>query len=419
MASSSQHSFFKDYFKYTSGTECSLLLHRWGAIAAIAAATGRRCYVNYGPFRTNLNIYALVVGETATRKTTAITRMSSLLRDIEYGMQLASDSTTREQFFLDLAASSGASDATVSQLRMGLMTPEEVSKFSSEMLIEADDFLSFAGQGANAFCRSLAVLWDHKGVFDYRAKSSKISIFNPCVSIFAGTTPESFKDGFGEGIVDPGFISRCILIHAAPVSTKIAWPTAHDKDIAKSLVDRLRSIRKLEGEITIADPARRAFEEVYQSWKPVEDARLRGYSGMRHMQLIKVAGLLALSELRLEISYDDILLANTVLTYTEAFMARALGEFGDSKTSSVSHKIVSYLAYKGRPVDLNELFRAVSTEVESANKLLDIVTSLVRADKVAAIASGGYTARLRGRGTLDVKGIHSDLNLLAEFRGKH
>ena len=413
------HSFFKDYFAYTAGTECSLLLHRWGAICALAGATGRRCHVAYGPFRVNLNIYALVVGETATRKTTAIGRMSALLKQLEYGMQLGSDSTTREQFFEDLAASNGASESIIEQSKMGLLSPEEIAKYSSEMMVDADDFLSFAGQGSNAFCRSLAVLWDYKGVFEYRVKSRKLSVFNPCVSIFAGSSPEHFRDGFGEGIVDPGFISRCMLIHAAPVEVKIAWPTGHNIDIEKRLVEKLRQVRKLSGEVTMSLPARNAFTEIYQNWRPVEDARMRGYSGMRHMQLLKVAALCAMSDLRMEISYDDMLLANTVLVYTEVFMARAMGEFGESKNATVSHKVLSYLAYKGKPVEIQELFRAVSTEVESVTKLLDVMSNLARADKVMAVASMGYTAKLRGRGTLDVKGVHSDLNLLTEFRGRH
>jgi len=92
--------------------------------------------------------------------------------------------------------------------------------------------------------------------------------------------------------------------------------------------------------------------------------------------------LLAVYELEDLIQPEHMIRANTLLAVTEKDMSRALGEFGASKYSTVSSKILDYLSTSHTPQSNMQLWKVVARDLNKMSELIDILSSLKAAEKI-------------------------------------
>jgi hypothetical protein len=98
------------------------------------------------------------------------------------------------------------------------------------------------------------------------------------------------------------------------------------------------------------------------------------------------------------ISLEDVLMANTILSFAETHMPKAIGELGKSRHSEASNKIMQALYATREPLDTQALWKVVSNDMEKIADLGGLLSSLQQADKiqVATDSSGrplGYLAK--------------------------
>ena len=91
---------------------------------------------------------------------------------------------------------------------------------------------------------------------------------------------------------------------------------------------------------------------------------------------------IAASKLSMQITKDVVIEANTVLTFAEQLMPRALGEFGRSKNSAATHKILVFITNKGMAT-FKEIFKVVSQDFDKREQVIEAINSLLLADKIA------------------------------------
>src|SRR6476469_4766102 len=94
--------FFKEYLEYSSENEVPTFFHRWVAVVSLGALLGRQFSFSLGHFNIMPNMYAMLIGNPGTRKSTAIKIMRQLLIKSGYS-HIAADKTTKEKFLMDLA----------------------------------------------------------------------------------------------------------------------------------------------------------------------------------------------------------------------------------------------------------------------------------------------------------------------------
>ncbi len=92
---------YKTYFSFIRDTEPPLHYHRWCLLSSIGALLARQVYINHGHFKIYPNLYVTLLGEPASRKSTAIKLVKKLIRDSGYET-FAADKTSKEKFLLDL-----------------------------------------------------------------------------------------------------------------------------------------------------------------------------------------------------------------------------------------------------------------------------------------------------------------------------
>lgn len=396
--------FFSSYLPYTSETEIPQFFSRWCAIAGIGAYLGRQFYFKHGHFTIHPNQYCMLIGTPGTRKSVAIKIMKSILIGAGYDT-IAAEKTTKEKFLMDLAGEISEHDQKGSSpdnfLDANLFG---ASDQDAEVFIMADEFNDFFGNGNLEFISLLGSLWDYNGIYRNRIKNGKsLAINNPTVSILGGNTPTGFSMAFPPEILGQGFFSRILLIYGAPNGKRITFPDSPDERVTAELIKYLRTIKSnVFGSADIKREARNLLDKIYKTTRPHSDTRFESYGTRRFSHLLKLTLIIAASRGSKEIDELDVIRANTVLTHTEFLMPKALGEFGKSKHSDVTHKIIQILENAEGVMEFKNIWTHVSNDLDKMTDLSTLLQNMSAADKIQMVPGGlGFLPRRIVREQLD------------------
>lgn len=396
---------FDLYFEYVADTEPPTIYNRWSLIASVGAFLGRNYWMPFGPGRIFPNQYVMLIGNPGTRKSTAIKTGKRLLSGAGYEF-FAAEKTSKEKFLMDLEgmeeesssySSSRASSRTathgltakdvLANLDLGSTGDTGHDGLPKEVFITADEFNEFAGSGNLDFLSMLGALWDwddESYTYKQRLKNSRsISIFQPTISLLSGNTHAGFQAAFPAAAIGQGFLSRLILVYSEPSGRKITFPKVPSEQIAVAIGERFNLIKqKVRGPATLTQPAEQALDVIYRTWKDLEDYRFKSYSTRRQTHLFKLCLICSAMRASTEIDKEDVVLANTILTWTETSMDKALGEYGKSKNAEAVQTIMSALYASKTPMSPEQLWKLVRRDLERRELLPEILSGLQSAGKI-------------------------------------
>ena len=386
--------FFELYLEYTSQNECPTFFHRWCGIAALGAYLGRQLHFKFGHSSLHPNAYVMLIGSPGTKKSTAIKISAKLLKQAGY-TTFAAKKTRQEKFLLDLDESQDEMPSNEADIMDANLWGDGATDYSSrppaECFVAADEFNNFIGVGNLDFMSILGELWDYEGVYDYKLKNSKsIHINDPTISILGGNTPTGFSQAFPTEAIGQGFFSRLLLVYGEPSGVKHTFPPPPDMELQKELIAYLHRIKiEVRGEATMTDEAKELLHKIYQEWEGVEDVRFEHYTNRRLVHLLKLCLVIAAAKLTTVIDKNIVIYANTLLTFTEHLMPKALGEFGKGRNSEVTHKVLQMLdaAMHQKPPEpqrFQQIWKHVHQDLEKRDQLIEILNNLQMADKIQA-----------------------------------
>jgi hypothetical protein len=415
---------FSLYFELTKDTESPQLFHRWACISIVSSLLGRQSWVPFGAFRIFPNQYIMLIGEAGSRKSVAIKYSKKLLARAGYNT-FSAEKTTKEKFLLDLEGMEDqdnkelTNDAVMQNLfgqDIGSMEPKEV-------YIVADEFNDFMRCGDMEFHSMLGALWDYDdetGQYKQRLKNSKsIAIYQPTINLFGGNTHEGFAEMFPPQAIGQGFLSRMLLIFSEPSGRKIAWPEKPSQEKEALFIQRLQEIKTLmNGPLLLSVKAKEVLTILYNTYEGFTDVRFTSYFTRRYTHLIKLCIVCAAARGKQLIDVQEVMLANTILAYTEHFMPKALGEFGKAKNADVANKILGVLQKSFKPVDVPEIWKQVSSDLNGQEELAKLMAGLQTAGKVQWIkrTAAGVQGYMIVRKQLGNKALYVDWNLLPEYK---
>jgi hypothetical protein len=336
----------------------------------------------------------MLMGSPGTRKSTAIKIAAKLIKQAGY-TKIAAERTTKEKFLMDLAGESGETgEAEIEDLMEQNLFGTDTIKEDAEVLIAADEFNTFVGNGNIEFLSLLGVLWDYEGSFEDKKKNSKsIVINNPTVSLLAGNTPTGFSLAFPSESIGQGIFSRLILVHGESTGKKITFPKPPDSASTAALIEAFNLVKSaVSGPAKLTAGAEALLDHIYKSFDKLPDVRFESYSTRRFTQLVKLALIISASHIRSTITEDDVVFANTILTHTEHTMPKALGEFGKARNSDVAHKVIQILESSLIPVTKKVLWKQLHNDLSSMTELGEMLSNLIGADKIISV-QGGFIAR--------------------------
>lgn len=430
------HELFDLYFRYVEDTEAPIIYHRWSLLTGVGAFLGRQFYLSTGLGRTFPNMYTMLVGNPGTRKSSAIKTSRRMLSTAGYST-FSADRTTKEKFLLDLegitdedeylAKVGGRAKKRDESPRdilesLGLVTGDSGHDgIPKEVFIVADEFNEFAGTGNIDFLSTLGSLWDWDDenlTYKQRFKNSKsISIFQPTISLLGGNTHTSLQATFPAAAIGQGFLSRLILVHSEPSGRKITFPRKPDESIAVRMGELFNTIRnEVKGEATFTKMAEQALDTIYRTWKDIEDYRFKHYSTRRFTHLQKLCMITAACRLSVKIDIQDVILANTILTFTEKDMPKALGEYGKDPNSEAKQNLMAHLYEAKEPQSYNQLYKVVQRDILKQSMMPELIASLMHAGKIQEVPIGHTKGYLAKQKPVDDRASYVDLKLLKEAR---
>ena len=386
--------FINLYLKYRANTEPPVFFHRWSILSAIGAYLGRDVGFELGDFTIHPNMYTMLIGVPGTRKSTAIKLAKKLLANTGYD-HFSADKSSKEKFIMDLAGDTGISDEAADLINDSLWGADSDSRIS-EMFVACDEFNNFIGNGNLEFVSLLGELWDYSGVYSNRIKNGKsVVVHNPTISILGGNTPTGFSLAFPSQAIGQGFFSRLILVYSDPSPRKITFPEKSSDEDTKYITDQLLRIKYISScnPCTVSNSGKLLLDKIYRQDDYIDDVRFEHYRNRRFTHLLKLCLIHTYADFRSEITDEDIVCANTLLTHTERFMPKALGEFGDAKHAKVVHKIVSALESSYKVMTMQDMWKVISQDLDKPGDLSGILGSLVFAGKVIKVADGFLAKR--------------------------
>lgn len=398
---------FTNYFRFVSDTEPPVIYHRWSYLTSLSALLGRKVHVELGHFRIFPNLYVMLLGEPATRKSTSIKMVKRLVAGSGYST-FAFDKTGKEKFLLDLE---GVEDDThlgpgntkmkdkdndydTSTTAQNLWGDE--SGEPREVFIVADEFNEFIKPGDTEFHTTLGNMWDwdnESGAFTQRLKTSRsVSIFQPTITLLSGSTPDLFAKAFPPEAIGTGFLSRMLLIHGERSGRRIPFPSAPDSVLGASISAYFAAVRDQAGRgsnsglVGKSVSATEMLSDIYMNPTPIPDLRFKAYNERRFTQLLKLCLILAVAKFKAEIGVEEVIQANTYLTHAEFLMPKAMGEFGKNQNSDIANRVVDYLDRATKPISMKELWSEIGRrDLKDQRELASIVGGLVAGDKVQVI----------------------------------
>lgn len=414
---------FNKYFKYVENTEPPLVFHRWSVLTSLGAYLGRQYYLPFGDFNIQPNMYVMLIGDPGTRKSTAIKLAKKVLSSSGYD-KFSAERTSKEKFLLDLEGVEDDMGAVVdaNKIMQNMFGDDFVGGDPREVFIVADEFNEFVGSGNLEFLSLLGSLWDWDDAaqpFKQRLKTSRsVSIYQPTISLLGGNTHAGFAEAFPPQSIGQGFLSRLVLVFGESSGKKIAFPARPSDEIKRGLMELFQEIKQqVVGEATMTKQARGMLETIYRTFHGLEDSRFKHYSTRRQTHLLKLCLLTAASNLRTEICAEDVLFANTLLSFTEHRMPNAMGEFGKAKNADVAARIISVLSEATGPMDVSALWAQVQSDLDRLEDLNKLMAGLTQGGKVQYVArskTNNVQGYLPVRKALGNKNVYCDFSLLQE-----
>ena len=102
----------------------------------------------------------------------------------------------------------------------------------------------------------------------------------------------------------------------------------------------------------------------------------------------------------MELTADTVTEANTLLTYTESNMHKALWEFGNAKFSEAAQKIMEFLGNADGPVLVDSLWECVSMNLDKYFQIFDVLDNLQKAGKISIAKATEFHSVMLNKATL-------------------
>lgn len=198
----------------------------------------------------------------------------------------------------------------------------------------------------------LSDLWDCKeGIYQYGTRGKgEFPLNSPYVTLIGASAQDWLVKSVPADAVGGGFTRRVNFVFASKKDKKVAWPQKNGNLGTKGLVEDLRSISQLKGEMRFTLDARPVFESYYHSCEPndFDDEATVVYKTSKWANASKLAMCISASrDDSLEINKDDFELA---ITYTEEVVDDLKVVFrsvGESPLVAATARVLTFIETQG------------------------------------------------------------------------
>ena len=378
-----KESFLRMYARLCENTEIPGIFAVWCGIFGISCTLGRRCWLDMGHYAIYPNLYLALIAESGKcRKSAAINIIERLLRQVEPKLNLISQMLTPI--------------ALIEALKTVQVDDEQ--KFLKESCVGyaiADELNTFINKRVykENIGPLLTSLYDCKENFSYHTKGRGVeTLSNSCLGILGGNTVLGLKESLPKETIGDGLTSRMIFVYSATVAEPIAITqrTKEQGILETDLIKFLHNILLLEGAITLTKDAwayyQKAYDKFYRESSLYDMPTLAGYASRRHVHLLSVATVFAVSNrLTLIIDEKDISAADDLLAMSEKAMPMLLNIVTSSESGLLTQEVLAIIKKVGK-ISRRELLGQLYHKMDS-KEFSSICETLVHSGCIKASAT--------------------------------
>lgn len=357
------------YHRYTDKQESPKNFHFWVGLTMLSAALRRRIFINRGAYKVYPNQYVLLVAESASCRKSVAMKLGLQLIDALNCIKSVHERCTVE----GLLDTMNIGNAYESRIKPGkimydgsiLIHADELSNLFSKATY-ITDLVSFL-TAAYTSSAELGFLTRNKG---HR------KVKGPCPTVLAGTTPEQLGEIFPIITLSSGFMGRIVTVMGKR-GRREPEPMI-DTKLIKPLVEDLKHITELEGEMMISMEGRKYFNEWYMNLGDPANTESAAFFERKHDHALKVAMLLSISESDdLIITRKHLQAAIEIVDQIELSIPGAvemIGATNESRTVDLVYRIIVHNMPEG--ISHSVLLRKLQRKIHYSAELQDMLDRL-------------------------------------------
>jgi len=343
------------FFDYVGECESPDLFTYWAGLSIVAAVQGRKTWFNWGRYRIYPNMYVVLAGPAAVRKSTsantAVRLIKKYLKDeIKFG---PADTAGKKQGLLAQFIDAYKEPEEDELKDLDNLFGEDSNPFLKETIkkkpvsphkdlyVVADEISNFLGVSAYELIALLTQLFEPQDEYHYKLAKSSVTIRKPGLNLLLCGTPTDISRSLTTESLQQGFVSRTTFVYSGQKKPKVFWAEELDEEKEKTLGKSLSFIHyQMRGPCSITDQALRKLKYIYEiEHAKIDDSRFVSWEHRRMNHIIKLAMNIAagnagiVKSKAIEITKADVEDAHILIQETEKDMSAALGELGMSKLS--------------------------------------------------------------------------------------
>ncbi len=244
-------------------------------------------------------------------------------------------------------------------------------------------------------------LYDVRSVYKARTRSNgEINLQSPYCSIITGAQPAFLATTLPEQAWGMGFMSRLIMVFAAPRKRTSAFEfTDLDRKLQSKLITDLRDISKLYGYFKWDKPAQALYETWYveKGGPPIPGAKrlAMGYNSRRDLHFFKLAMAYSLSRSNdLHITMEDCQNAITLLLKTEERMKAIFNEMSQAGATMALSDILENIkseALEGKAVEESKIIHMLMNRGFPSTQVHSLIDNMEKTGMIKQV--GGLTGK--------------------------
>lgn len=329
--------FLRDYREFTSGNECHPTYHLFSSLIALSSIISRRVWLDMEYFTIYPNLYVVLVGPPGNRKSSAMSTTKYLLRELKT-IPFSGECISKEKLVEDMVEQERAME--------GLPDVFKDKRVYSPMTVcvtELSEFLQISAAGMIGF---LTDVYD-QDFYEHKTKNKGSSVVTgPFLNVLACTTPEWITTYLRSDIISGGFSRRTLFIYETEKAARIPFPTVSPTMRAAwgRVLAHAQLLLNVRGPFIFHEEAKQFYINWYTKLKIPTDENTVGYYETKHIQMLKVAMLVSLSEgPELVLHTRHLNAALDMLSLVERNLSRVFQSMGRNTLNQTATKVLDLL----------------------------------------------------------------------------
>lgn len=346
----------------------------WAALVAMSAVVGKKVHIPMGHFDIYPNLYVVFVAPPGHRKSTALDFTGAFLE--QTNTPVSFDCVTKEKLVGVMAKCETAFSPLNGDLPF----------VYSPLTILATELSEFIGPSKDGMISFLTTLFDKRG--DYKNATIKRGdelIVKPHLVLLGCTTPAWITARLKDDVISGGFSRRAIFVFETDRARRITFPEVlpAQKAAWDAAVDYAKNVLAMAYGTFHWDPTAYALHDKwYQTMEVPKDPYLTGYYETKHVQLLKIAQLISLSE-----SPDLVLrphhweFAYELLKMTEENLSRVFEGVGRNELNASASIMVDMIRQAGGYISEKQVYNLMFAHCQEF-EIKQIIEHLINSEKL-------------------------------------